>query len=261
MADKPSFVDVPVMSRWTSPVAPLGTLHPDPLRLCLCLCLCLSGRRVSVMELQELRATSDTAETLRALGELRVEPVTRRELAVDLLLQAALDSETPAGRADVRTVLAGLVPSGVADAGMVTRGVAGTLELFDDIVIDYPKAADYFAEVLRGVVVGTSSGAAGSAGAVVPATALPPMIAKKMGLAVAAPAPAPAAAAASATAPPGAEPAAPTAAAPTPAPAPAAASEPTPQSAPPAAEAAAAPAADEGAGKKKKKKGFTLAEE
>jgi hypothetical protein len=153
-----------------------------------------------------------------------------REKAVEALIQAGIDAEKDSGRTDIGAVMGGLVlPARVVTAAMLVRAAGAFLDLYDDLAVDVPRAAAYFAQMLKPLVP-----------AILPAAALPDAVAAAMGVA---------------------KPKAPEAAAPSTADAPAAAvaaaeSEPAPAAgagAEPAAAAAAAEGGDE-AGKKKKKK-------
>lgn len=147
-------------------------------------------------------------------AETALRPLERRERLVGALLQAGLDAETPAERRAVRDALCGLAPARVLTPAMLARGVRGVLDALDDLLVDYPRAVEYLAEMLTGVVEGTSTAsaaqgasaaAAGRAGAVVPGWVLPDRLAAKLGVSNAAPAAAgeaPAAAAVAADAPP-----------------------------------------------------------
>lgn len=130
-----------------------------------------------------LRLTTDAEEALRCVCELRCVPVGRRERIVDVLLQAGLDAEKMGERvavrasargwasfllpadalplspaAQVRKVLAGLVPRRALTPAMLANGVAAVLEFYDDILVDYPRAADYFEDMLAGLIEGTVRG-------------------------------------------------------------------------------------------------------
>jgi hypothetical protein len=168
-----------------------------------------------------------------------------REKAVEAAVQAGLDAESDAERADIGRWLAGLVhPARVVTLDMLARAVGAFLAVFDDLVTDVPRAAAYFAAMLKPLA---------DAEVVAALELLPPTVAAALGLAPAPDADKPAAA----TAPAGDDTAAKQAPAPAPAPAPAAA--PAAAAAAPAAGAAPAPAAADAPAAAPADDGFTEA--
>lgn len=96
------------------------------------------------------------------------------------MLNAGLDSETPAERLAIRKVLIGLVPARAVTPAMLTSGVEAVTSQLDDIRVDIPRAEDYLAELLRGIVIGSMC--APSEKPCVPASVLPPSLASRMGI-------------------------------------------------------------------------------
>ena len=115
----------------------------------------------------------------------RAAPLSLRSGFVEALLQAGLDAETPADRLACGAALRGLLPARAVTPGMLTEVITALLELYDDIAVDIPKAPEYFADLLDGLVVGSARARAGGDvddAHLVPAGVLPPPVAAAMGI-------------------------------------------------------------------------------
>ena len=135
---------------------------------------------------QELRSSKDVAAAVASVAASRAAPLTLRGGFVGALLQAGLDAESAADRRDAGAALCGLLPARAVTPAMLAAQVEALLDLYDDIVVDIPKAAEYLADLLDGLVVGSGRALAlhpAQQVLCIPAWVLPPPVAAAMRIA------------------------------------------------------------------------------
>lgn len=105
----------------------------------------------------ELKTSHDATEAATRVSEMNVgTDYARRGIAAEVFLSSGFDAENDNDRKAIGKGISALVKNGACSKDAIKKAVDNFVSSYDDLVCDYPKAADYLALMLSTIVIGCS---------------------------------------------------------------------------------------------------------